>query len=193
METFEGDLTHFDPRNRFAGDEKLPVRFYIGAIRDDDASQTQGRPIFKDVECIQIFNTKDNIIDRPVRDTDKERWPRAYNAWRQKGESDPGATGTRLEHWPQMTRAQVEEYRYFKIFTVEQLAELPDSTAQMMMGAVKLKQLARLYVEAAKGEAPFLKLQGEIEKRDGQIAELNAEVRRLTKLIEEKLGVTSSA
>ena len=187
LQTFESNIEHFDPRNPYKGDEKLPVQFYMGCIQDDGETEKQGHPIFRDVECIKIFNSKDNILDRPVRDTDKQRWPGAYGAWKQSGASEPGAVGTRLDHWPLMTRAQVEEYRYFKVFTVEQLAELPDSTAQKIMGAVKLKQMARLAVEAARGEAPFVRMQAEIEKRDGQIAELTAEVRRLTKLIEEKL------
>ena len=187
METFDSDISHFDPRNPFKGDERLPVQFYMGAIPDDDATTKEGRPIFRDVECIKIFNSKDNIVDRPVRDTDKQRWPGAYNAWKQGGDGEPGATGTRLAHWPLMTRAQVEEFKFFKVFTVEQLAELPDVTAQKIMGAVQLKQLAKLTVEASKGEEPFRRMQGELEKRDGTIAELQSEVRRLTRLVEEKV------
>lgn len=187
LQTFDSDLSHFDPRNPYKGDEKLPVQFYMGCIPDDGETAKQGRPIFRDVECIKIFNSKDNVIDRPVRDTDRQRWPGAYGAWKQTGASEPGASGTRLEHWPLMTRAQVEEYRFFKVYTVEQLAELPDSTVQKIMGAVKLKQMAKLAVEAARGEEPFRRMQAEIEKRDGQVAELTSEVRRLTKLIEEKL------
>jgi len=187
MQTFDSDISHFDPRNPYKGDERLPVRFYMGAVLNDEATEREGRPIHIDTECIQIFNSKDNIIDRPVRDSDKQRWPGAYNAWKQGGDGEPGATGTRLAHWPLMTRAQVEEFKFFKVFTVEQLAELPDVTAQKIMGAVKLKQLAKLTVEASKGEEPFRRMQGELEKRDGTIAELQSEVRRLTRLVEEKV------
>jgi hypothetical protein len=186
-QTFDSDISHFDPRTPFKGDERLPVRFYMGAVPDDAATARECRPIYRDVECIQIFNSKDNVIDRPIRDTDKQRWPGAYQAWKQKGDGEPGAVGTRLEHWPLMTRAQVEEYRYFKIFTVEQLAELPDSTTQKVTGAVKLKQLARLAVEAARGEAPMQRMQAELDKRDLKIEELTANLERLNKLIEEKL------
>src|SRR5262245_11380904 len=98
MEVFEHDIAQFNPQHPYQGDEKLPVRFYMGAIKDDDATEKAARPIFRDVECIQIYNSKDNVIDRPVRDTDKQRWPRAYQAWKNTGESEPGATGTRLEH-----------------------------------------------------------------------------------------------
>ena len=183
METFDADISHFDPRNPYKGDERIPVQFYMGAIPDDAKTEELGRPIFKDVECIKIFNSKDNIIDRPVRDTDIKRWPGAYGAWKQTGASEAGSVGTRLEHWPVMTRAQVEEYKYFKVYTIEQLAELPDSTVQKIMGASKLKQLARLAVEAAKGEAPFMKLQAQIDAKDGVISELQSEVKRLTEMV----------
>ena len=188
LQTFEEDISHFDVRNPYQGDERIPVAFRMDALKDDAATEAAGRPIYKDVEFIRILNGKDNIIDRPVRDTDKQRWPRAYAAWKQTGASDPGAVGTRLEMWPQMSRAQVEEFKHFKIYTVEQLADLADSTVTQIMGAPKLKRLAQLAVEAARGDAPFMRLQGEIEKRDGQIAELTSEVHRLTKLIEEKLS-----
>jgi len=187
MQTFDADISHFDPRNPFKGDEKLPVQFYMGAIPDGEATEREGRPIFVDTECIRIFNSKDNIIDRPLRDSDKQRWPGAYSAWKGGGDGEPGATGTRLAHWPMMTRAQVEEFKFFKVYTVEQLAELPDSTVQKVMGAAKLKALAKLAVEASRGDEPFRRMQGELEKRDGEIAELKSEVRRLTSLIEEKL------
>lgn len=190
LQTFESDLSHFDPNNPYVGDEKLPVQFYMGAIQDDNKSTEAGRPIYNDVECIKIFNSKDNIIDRPVRDTDKQRWPRQYQAWKQSGVSEPGAAGTKLEHWPQISRAQAEEFRYFKIFTVEQLAEIPDSTLQGIMGAQQLKTLAKAYVEAAKGGAPLLRMQKEMESKDLRITELEADVKRMMKML-KKAGIAT--
>ena|SRR5262245_7247030 len=184
LDMFEFDYRQFNPQNPYMGDDKLPVRFYIGAVRDDAASESASRPIYRDVDCIQIFNSKDNVIDRPVRDTDKQRWPNAYAAFKQSGKGEPGTVGTPLEHWPLMTRAQVEEYRYFKIFTVEQLAEMPDSIGGQIQGFQRLKALAKVMMEVAKGDAPFVKMRAEMEKRDGEIAELKAEVQRLTKLAE---------
>jgi hypothetical protein len=188
LQTFEADVNHFNPNNPFAGDEKNPIQFYMGTRLHDAKTAEEGRPIYIDEEFIRIFNSKDNIIERPVRDTDKARWPRQYAAWKNSGISEPGAAGTKLEYWPQMTRAQVEEFKYFKIFTVEQLAEMPDSIVGQIPGVVKLKGLAKLHVEAAKGEKPLMKLNAELEAQKGVTAELQAEVKRLTKLIESKQG-----
>jgi len=186
MQTFEADISHFNPSNQFAGDEKNPVQFYIYPEQNFAKTEAEGRPIFQDTEYIRIFNSKDNIIERPVRDTDKRRWPGQYNAWKAGGESTPGAAGTRLEHWPLMTRAQVEEFRYFKIFTIEQLAEHPDSLNGTIPGIIRLKQLAKAHVETAKGEVPLLRLQAQIDAKDGVIAEMQAELKRLTKLVEKR-------
>jgi hypothetical protein len=94
------DPSEFDPRNPFKGDERIPVQFRMDALKDDGASETAARPIYRDVEFIKIMNGKDNVIDRPVRDTDKQRWPRAYAAWKNTGVSDPASMGTRRECGP---------------------------------------------------------------------------------------------
>lgn len=185
METFQSDIGHFNPGNPFAGDEKNPVQFYMGVVPDPAATEASGRPCHKDVEFVRIFNTKDNIIERPIRDTDTQRWPRQYAAWKNTGESIPGGVGTRLENWAQVTRAQAEDLKYFKLFTVEQLADYPDSSAVGIMDFQRLKTLAKAYVETAAGEKPLLKMQMENEALQGQVAELNSEVKRINKLLEK--------
>jgi hypothetical protein len=186
MEQFQGNIEHFDPRNPYAGDEKAVIQFLMGTRLHDAKTIEEGRPIYVDEEFIKIFNSKDNIIERPVRDSDKQRWPRQYQAWKLTGESTPGASGTRLEFWPQMTRAQVEEFKYFKIFTVEQLAEAPESSCGKIPGITRLKQLAQAYMETAKGELPLLNMQMKLEASEQSVAELRAEVARLTKMVMEK-------
>lgn len=187
LQSFEGNLDHFNPATPYAGDEKTPVQFYMGVEKDEIATLEAGRPIYKDVEFIKIFNSKDNILDRPVRDTDRMRWSAAYERWKRTGESVPGATGTLLEHWPALTRAQVEELKYFKVFTVEQLAEVPDTQAQTFHGIQRLKALAKAHVEAARGEAPLIKLQAALDQErsariavEDQLAKLAKRLERLT-------------
>jgi len=180
LATFEGNLDHFDPRNPNAGDDRTPVQFYMGAWHDQSASESEGRPIFKDMEYIRIMTSKDAIIDRPMRPQDVERWPRAYAAWKATGVSEPGSQGTPLEAWPLMTRAQVEEYKYFKVYTVEQLAELSDGLGQQIMGFQKIKAMAKAYVEVAKGQAPLLQMQSELESSNSEIAALKDQINKLT-------------
>jgi hypothetical protein len=192
METFEGNPAHFDPRNPYAGDDRTPVQFYIGAWHDQAASEEAGRPIFQSMEYTRIMTSKDAIIDRPTRDTDKQRWPQAYAQWKATGLSEPGSSGTPLEAWPLMTRAQCEEFKYFKIFTVEQLAELSDSTGQSIMGFQKLKAQAKAYVEVAKGNAPLLQMQTELEASQSKIAALEDQLVKMAAVV-DKMASTKAA
>jgi len=185
MDMFEGNIGHFNPNAPTGtGDERTPVTFYMGAVENQPRSLDAGRPIFDDVECIRIYTSKDAIVDRPVRENDKQRWPQSYAAWKNTGESVPGIGGTRLEHWPVLSRSQVEELKYFKIFTVEQLSGIPDSAGSPMMGFSKLKLLALAHVELAKGEAPLLKMQAELEERDNKIAALVDQMDKMNKKFE---------
>ena len=185
MQTFDGNLDHFDPRNPNAGDDRTPVQFYMGAMPDQTATEKEGRPMFQDMEYIRIMTSKDAIIDRPIRDVDKQRWPRAYQAWKATGVSEPGSAGTPLSAWPLMTRAQVEEYKYFKIFSVEQLAEATDNLGQQIMGFQKLKALAKAYVEVSKGNAPLLQMQSQIDTLASQNASLVDQISKLTTALEK--------
>jgi len=180
---FEGDLNQFNPNNPFAGDERIPVQFYMGAVQNDSKTTEAGRPIFDDVECIRIFNSKDNIVDRPVRDMDKQRWPRQYSAWK-AGDQEAGLSGTRLDQWGVLTRAQAEEFKYFKIFTVEQLAEAPDSSSHNFMGFQKYKALAKAYIEMSRGQAPILKLQEQLEQANGTIASQKDQLDKMAERLE---------
>lgn len=179
METFEGNLDHFDPRNPRAGDDVLPVVFFMGSMRQDALSEAEGRPIYRDEECIRIYKNKDEILEYPVTDNERQRWPRQYAAWKNTGHNEPGMMGTPLEKFPLVSRAQVEELKYFKVYTVEQLAELPDTTAQQIPGVTKLKQQAQAHVLIAREQAPLQKMNEELQARDAKIATLEAQMAEL--------------
>ena len=184
LQTFDGNIDHFGS-NPYVADEKLPVRFYMGSEEDPARTEEEKRPCFRPCEYIVIYNSKDNVVERPVRDTDKQRWPRAYGMWKSTGESTPGAGGTPLEHFPMLNRAQVEELKYFKIFTVEALADWPDSGMERFMGAQKLKAMAKAYLQAAEGSKPVLEMQKQLEQRDQQILVLMDQVTKLCDQLEK--------
>lgn len=71
-----------------------------------------------------------------------------------------------------MSLAQIEEYRYFGVRTIDQMAELRDDVAMKIMGGVQLKQKAVAFMALAKEEAPMKKVQVELDKRDTEIATL---------------------
>lgn len=139
-----------------------------------------GRPIYEDVEYVEIMvpGDKTQTVHRPVRPTDKIEYSKQYQAWK-AGHDQHAATGTLLEQWPGISRAQVEELRHFKIRTVEQLAELSDGNAARMGPILALRQRARDFLERAKGNAPLEKMRTELAARDNEIETLKRQVAEL--------------
>lgn len=154
----------------------LHIEFYSRPCKDEEASIAAGRPIFKDTEYVTVSPVGDrsNVIDRPVVPRDRRRFTRHYEAFLRKGKQV--IEGTPLEQWPIITRSQVEEFKFFKVHTVEQLAEVSDVNLTNFLGGQGLKQKAIAYLEAAKGNAPLEKMQAELAARDNQIATLNQQV-----------------
>lgn len=164
-------------QNPDAGAEKLFVRFGLHPRRDETKSLEEGRPIFEDVEYIEIMvpGDKSNTIHRPVSAGDKQRFARQYQAWKAGADQD-AVTGTPLAAWPAVTAAQVRELAHFNCRTVEQLAVMSDGNLQNVGPILALRQKARDFIEAAKGTAPLQKLRAELEKRDTELATLKAQV-----------------
>jgi hypothetical protein len=152
------------------------AQFYTRSVQDAKASLEAGRPIFSDKAYVKIMvpGDKDNIVDRPVRDGDKLRWPRQWAAYEAKSEQP--VEGTPLVEWPGLTRSQVEELAFFGIKTVEDLAAVSDSQAQKFMGIQKLKARAKAYLAEADKQAPFEMMREENELLKNRIAALEAQL-----------------
>jgi hypothetical protein len=176
--------------DRHIGDENLYVSFFMHPLQNKAKSLEEGRPIFVDTEYVRIMvpGDKGNIIMREVRDTDRQRFSKQYQAF--KNDEAEIVEGTPLDKWNLISQAQVEELKYFGIRTVENLANVTDTNAQKFMGINLLRDKARQYIEAASAEAPIAQLQDELSQRDSVIseqAELIANMQeRLSALEEDK-------
>lgn len=172
--TLDYDYTiHSRPR---AGDERLAVRFFRKAKQDPDKTAEAGRPIFVEFDYIHVMvpGDRDSAHVRPIRPNDLIRFKQQYDHWRTT-QNNEAMIGTPLESLG-LSLAQVEEYRYFGIRTVEQMAELRDDLCQKLMGAINLKQKAQAYLQIIKDEAPLRKVQVELDKRDNEIETLKAAI-----------------
>lgn len=181
------------------GDKSLLVKFYTAPQQDMDATKKEGRPIFKDVEMIDIRipGNKDNIVVRPVRESDKQRFPEHYRLFKNRVEgAKEEMVGMPLVLWPEVTAAQVEEFKYFNVRTVEQLAGIPDSTAQKFVGIQDLRRKATAFLEAANKKAPLSKMRGEIETLQKQmqaLAETNERLQKANERLQRKLEKAEAA
>jgi hypothetical protein len=158
-------------KNRFSGDDKLYVKFFMKPRLNTEKSAVANRAVYEDTEYIEIMapGEKNSIIQRPAWSQDYERFPKHYALFKQgKREQE---VGTPLSMAPFLTEAQVEELRYFKVRTIENLAGLSDSVMQNFMGARELQQKAQAYLfKLTSGDS----LLARINDQDKVIAELRA-------------------
>ena len=155
-------------------DSKLLAEFYWRAVVDDEATKAAGRAIHKQAAYVRIDvpGDKTSTIDRPVRDEDKQRFPRQWAAFEVDAEQ-AAASGTLLSAWGALSPALVADYRYLKVLTVEQLAGMSDSNVKSLGSeGQKHREMARAFLEASKSNAPLLALQAQLDARDAEVAAL---------------------
>lgn len=148
-------------------------QFFKTAVENPAKSKKEGRPIFDEVEMVRVFFAGDKN-QRPcfvVDDEHRKRWPKEYEAFK-KGE-EFAASGTPLEKWPQMTTAKVAELKALGIFSVENLAEVPDGNLGALgMGAREWREKARAFIKLGKDTAIVSEQAQEIAVLKEQVARL---------------------
>ena len=172
METLDFDHNLFTRPD--AGDESLFVVFYMGTLKNDARSEAEGRHIFDDVECVRIIvpGDKNMLIDRPATKDDKRRFAKQYAMFQQGKTEEEQVSGTRLTEWPFLSRAQVEEFRYLGMRTVEQLAEVRDDICARVPGLTTVKKNAQTWLGKAKSSAEAAKITKTLEDQAAEIATL---------------------
>lgn len=171
--------TGFAPEN-----DRIMPRFFIESVEDPLASQREGRPIFRDEERVELtipgvsqYNIKVDIVN----DSHRQRWPEQYKAF--KAGMEISADGTPLEQWPILKRSQVLELKAMNFTTVEQVATMDDQTTQRFMGGMRLRTLAKSYIDDAEAGALLSKITADNDRKDQQIAELSRKVEELGSLL----------
>lgn len=165
--------------NRFTHDSRLVVEFYRKPVHMAFKSNEAGRAIYEEVDYIRIYTPgdKSSIIDKPITPLDVQRFGDRYNKW--KAGQEDAISGTPLTALPGMNPAKVEEYKYFKILTVEHLAEAADNLGQKFIGFQQDKARAKAFLDVAANNAPIEKMNEELQKRDVEIENLRMMVEAL--------------
>lgn len=195
--SFNDDISNFVRPNegRYAADAKLYVEFYRKPVLHPGKSRDEGRAVYHEVDYVRVYvpGDKTSVVDKPVNDMDSQRFAERYNRWK-AGQSD-AVVGTPLSALPGMTPAKVEEYKFFKVVTVEQLAEANDNLGQKFMSFQQDKQRARNFIEVAKSNAPIEQMNAELQKRDAEIENLKSMVEALqaTAIKSKRAAATEAA
>lgn len=119
----------------------------------------------------------------------------AFEAWeREQTLSD---TGMPLELWPAIDVTQVAALKHVNVYTVEQLAQLPDGTLPktgLGLQAREVRTRAQAYLDAAKGASKFEALAARLEKLEDKGRLDGAELQRLrdeNETLRARLGATA--
>jgi hypothetical protein len=149
------------------------------AIKNEAKSKLAGRPIFDDMEVVEVrfAGTKDYSVFPSMeyshwiddeetgerrRITYAERWPRQYRQFKEKQQQTK--SGTPLDYLPFLTEAKRAELRALSIYTAEALAELDGLPLKNLgTGGRDLKNLATDYLASSDHNAVISRLQQEIE------------------------------
>jgi hypothetical protein len=174
-------------------DEKLGVIpfFYSAPVEERAASRKEGRPIFRDCDMVKLRYVGDKtrelhapVVDRFIRGpegrwlTYSEVFADQYKAW--KAGQDYTEAGTPLSEVPFLTEARRAELRALNVFSLEQLADLPDRAAKALgMGGTELMAKARAMVEKASGSAVETRLAAENAALRTQMEAIQAQVAEL--------------
>lgn len=151
-------------RNFETGAGESYPRFYIESIQDVLASEQAGRPIFRDVEMVQILMPANRLLSptHKVTTIDQQRWPNEYKAFRDGEELAPN--GTPLEHWNALSRAQVYEFKGLHMRTVEDVAKMTDAAAQQIPFGTRFREAAAAYLDDAAASALTSRLSAENDR-----------------------------
>ncbi len=159
MQIAEFNHQDFQNSHQSAQDEKLLVKFFTKQVPDKKASDKEGRPIFKDVEYVDIKvpGNRTGGACHPALFRDKQRFPKHYAAFKQRIETP--IDGTPLAEWPVISRTQVEELAFHNVKTVEQLISMSDTNASKFLGMQTLKRKAAAWLEHSADTARINQIQ----------------------------------
>lgn len=165
-------------------------QFIMDQVQDMVASEREGRPIFREVERVEIVIPGGASLTKHVAnvtDEHRQRWPKEYDAFKQGHEISPD--GTPLEEWPILKRSQVLELKALGFKTVEHVRDMSDQSIQRIgMGGRMLKQRAEIFLDDAERIAATTRLSAENERKDQEIATLRAQIENMGKLMNERFS-----
>jgi hypothetical protein len=168
----------------------IPV-FKIHTQKNEAKSKDAGRPIFDDMEVVEVRFAGDrnkvsvfpaHSISGEAQDekgdtrkiTYAERWPEQYKRFKAKEQQI--AEGTPVDELPFLTQAKRSELKALSIYTAEALAALDGQPLKNLgQGGRELKNQAVAYLERAAGSADVTRMAAELEELRRTVAELRAD------------------
>ena len=196
------------PSDEHNADSRLQVRFYKRPVKQDDASNEAGRPIYKEFDFVHICVAGDTLteIDTFALEQHKQRFPIHWAKYQNSlGANDEGYEGTPLMEWPLVSKSQAEELRAMKFHTVEAVANASDQQLQRIGMAAGMSpyafrdkakaflNLATTSAETDKREQELNALREELAKKEQETAKIKAETDAKLAQMQEQMAAILAA
>lgn len=168
----------------FGSDARIAVKFYSKPMPDYLKSKEAGRPIFSSVDFVELRQPGErDTYDQPVTQEMIMRFPRHWAAYKEGKEQV--TLGTPLSLLFADNLAIVENLKYFRIVTVEQLANINDTQVQNIgLGGQQFRQKAKDYLEKSEKGKGFHELEAKNDalelKLNEALAKIDAMAQRFT-------------
>ena len=150
-------------------------------------SKQEGRPVYEDQTFVKIQHPGEtlNIVKRPVRDDDKQRWQRQWHQFTNGTSQIPEGIPITLLFPDKPSIAAT--LRGYNIHTVEQLANLSaQGMSTVGMGCQDWVNGAKRYLEHADKGVSHHKFENEITALKSENVKLQRQVSELTALVHQR-------
>jgi hypothetical protein len=181
-------------------DARLAVQFYKKSMKQEDASNEAGRPIFKEFDFVRIMIPGDNLteIDTYAQESHKQRFPRQWAHYQNQVSDHLDIVGTPLDQWPQVTRSQAEELRGLKFYTVEAIADCSDQQLQRIgmvagMSPHNFRLKAKAFLNLANDSAEVAQRESELQALREENAKIKAETDAKLTAMQEQMSALLAA
>jgi hypothetical protein len=153
-------------------DDNLLVRFYFNKIHD------------RDFVKINIPGDNKTEWDQPVREIDKRRFSRQYEAY--KAQQNQFSGQITLEDSGIYEENKINTYKAFNILTVDQLAKLNDAfISKIGMGARDDVRKANAFLAEQQDKGKQIALERELQLRDEKNAQLQQQMLEMQQQLAE--------
>lgn len=169
------------------GPKRCPARFEMKEVKDEVASRAAQRPIFKMIPWVTIFYPGGDTFEGPPSEDHKEMYPDLFQRLLEKG-TEPGMIGTPLSQVSFINPARARELQYFKVETVEHLADLLENDSELRRCGPQTREEAKQahdFLRATKDAAFANEIFNKIDLLNGRIEVLEEENATLKKTILE--------
>jgi len=174
---------------KYGNDKNLAVFFYRKSVPNALKSQQAGTRFHDEFDYIKMHAPGEQlqVIDRPVVENDKRRFPVQWRAYENNRRQI--VDGIPIDMLFPSHPGYADNLRSYGVHTVEQCANLSASAMDAIgMGAQDYQNRARDYLEAAKAGANYHKFKAQLDEKERKIKRLEEQVATLSSQFAAVMG-----